>query len=124
MHRERGGATARLSAGGAPGINPSLAEASKPIDLEVRPGAQDDRDGRDDPQGHVAPAQDHLDEAAPYTAVAVDERIVGGSDAGTEAALRARQTDPSLEINLLVADGFLDYSICGLPFFLSGEVDD
>ncbi len=50
--------------------------------------------------------------------------IVGGSDAGTEAALRARRTDPSLEITLLVADGFLNYSICGLPFYLSGEVED
>ncbi len=50
--------------------------------------------------------------------------IVGGSDAGTEAALRARRTDPSLEITLLVADGYLNYSICGLPFYLSGEVED
>ncbi len=50
--------------------------------------------------------------------------IVGGSDAGTEAALRARRTDPSLEITLLVADEFLNFSICGLPFYLSGEVED
>ncbi|MGO9178452.1 MAG: FAD-dependent oxidoreductase [Candidatus Limnocylindrales bacterium] len=50
--------------------------------------------------------------------------IVGGSDAGTEAALCARRTDASLEITLLVADEYLNYSICGLPFYLSGEVGD
>lgn len=50
--------------------------------------------------------------------------IIGGSDAGTEAALRAGQTDPSLEITMIVADGFVNYSICGLPFFVSGEVED
>ncbi len=50
--------------------------------------------------------------------------IVGGSDAGTEAALRARRIDASLEITMIVADGYLNYSICGLPFFVSGEVED
>ena len=50
--------------------------------------------------------------------------IIGGSDAGTEAALRARGTDRSLEITMLVADEFVNFSVCGLPFFLSGEVGD
>jgi NADPH-dependent 2,4-dienoyl-CoA reductase/sulfur reductase-like enzyme len=50
--------------------------------------------------------------------------IIGGSDAGTEAALRARLTDPALEITIVVADAFLNFSICGLPFFVSGEVDE
>ncbi len=50
--------------------------------------------------------------------------IVGGSDAGTEAALAARLTDPSLEITVLVADEYLNFSICGLPFLVSREVDD
>jgi NADPH-dependent 2,4-dienoyl-CoA reductase/sulfur reductase-like enzyme len=50
--------------------------------------------------------------------------IVGGSDAGISAALRARGIDPASEVSVVVADGFANYSICGLPFYLSGEVSD
>jgi NADPH-dependent 2,4-dienoyl-CoA reductase/sulfur reductase-like enzyme len=49
---------------------------------------------------------------------------VGGSDAGISAALRAREIDPSLEPTLVVADSYPNFSICGLPFYLSGEVSD
>src|SRR5580698_1922998 len=47
--------------------------------------------------------------------------IIGGSDAGVSAALRAREVDPSWNVRLVVADRFPNYSICGLPFYLSGE---
>jgi NADPH-dependent 2,4-dienoyl-CoA reductase/sulfur reductase-like enzyme len=50
--------------------------------------------------------------------------IVGGSDAGISAALRARELDSSVAITIAVADAFPNYSICGLPFYLSGEVPD
>ncbi len=50
--------------------------------------------------------------------------IIGGSDAGTSAALRAREVAPDLEVTVVVADAFPNYSICGLPFYLSGEVPD
>jgi hypothetical protein len=50
--------------------------------------------------------------------------IVAGSDAGISAALRAREVDPSIDVTLVVADSFPNYSICGLPFYLSGEVAD
>jgi len=50
--------------------------------------------------------------------------IIGGSDAGISAALRARELDPSVEPTLVVADGYPNFSICGLPFYLSGEVSD
>ncbi len=50
--------------------------------------------------------------------------VVGGSDAGVSAALRAREIDPSALVTMLVADAFPNYSICGLPFYLSGEVPD
>lgn len=50
--------------------------------------------------------------------------IVGGSDAGISAALRAREIDPGLDITVIIADSFPNYSICGLPFFLSGEVSE
>ena len=48
--------------------------------------------------------------------------IIGGSDAGVSAGLRARELDPTTEVTLVVADRFPNYSICGIPYFLSGEV--
>jgi NADPH-dependent 2,4-dienoyl-CoA reductase/sulfur reductase-like enzyme len=50
--------------------------------------------------------------------------VIGGSDAGVSAALRARELDRNTEISVLLEDGFPNYSICGLPFFISGETPD
>ncbi|MCK8604269.1 FAD-dependent oxidoreductase [Desulfoferrobacter suflitae] len=50
--------------------------------------------------------------------------IIGGSDAGISAALRARELDPTIEITVAVADRYPNFSICGLPFYLSGEVSN
>jgi NADPH-dependent 2,4-dienoyl-CoA reductase/sulfur reductase-like enzyme len=50
--------------------------------------------------------------------------IIGGSDAGISAALRARELDRNVKVTVLLADDFPNYSICGLPFFLSGETPD
>jgi NADPH-dependent 2,4-dienoyl-CoA reductase/sulfur reductase-like enzyme len=50
--------------------------------------------------------------------------VVGGSDAGISAALRARELEPDAEITVLVADDYPNFSICGLPYFLSGETPD
>jgi NADPH-dependent 2,4-dienoyl-CoA reductase/sulfur reductase-like enzyme len=50
--------------------------------------------------------------------------IIGGSDAGVAAGLRSHELDPSWEITLVLADEFPNYSICGLPFYLSGETPD
>jgi NADPH-dependent 2,4-dienoyl-CoA reductase/sulfur reductase-like enzyme len=50
--------------------------------------------------------------------------VIGGSDAGISAGLRARELDPSVEVTLLVADRFPNLSICGLPYYLSGDVAD
>jgi NADPH-dependent 2,4-dienoyl-CoA reductase/sulfur reductase-like enzyme len=50
--------------------------------------------------------------------------IIGGSDAGISAALRARELAPSTEVTVAVADRYQNFSICGLPFYLSGEVPD
>jgi NADPH-dependent 2,4-dienoyl-CoA reductase/sulfur reductase-like enzyme len=47
--------------------------------------------------------------------------IIGGSDAGIAAALRARELSATAEITLVLADEFPNYSICGLPFYVSGE---
>src|ERR1700737_4624511 len=50
--------------------------------------------------------------------------VVGGSDAGVAAALRARQVDATADIDVVVGDAFPNFSICGLPYLLSGEVKD
>jgi hypothetical protein len=50
--------------------------------------------------------------------------IVGGSDAGISAGLRAKELDPGCKVTIVVADRFPNYSICGLPFYLSGEVPE
>jgi NADPH-dependent 2,4-dienoyl-CoA reductase/sulfur reductase-like enzyme len=50
--------------------------------------------------------------------------IIGGSDAGISAALRAKELAPEVKVTVVVADAFPNYSICGLPFYLSGEIPD
>ena len=50
--------------------------------------------------------------------------IIGGSDAGISASLRAKEVDPEIEATVILADSFPNYSICGLPFYLSGEIMD
>ena len=47
--------------------------------------------------------------------------IIGGSDAGISAGLRAKEVDPTSDVLLVVADSYPNFSICGLPFYLSGE---
>jgi NADPH-dependent 2,4-dienoyl-CoA reductase/sulfur reductase-like enzyme len=47
---------------------------------------------------------------------------VGGSDAGISAALRAREVDPGAEFTVVVADAYPNFSICGIPYYVSGEV--
>jgi NADPH-dependent 2,4-dienoyl-CoA reductase/sulfur reductase-like enzyme len=50
--------------------------------------------------------------------------VIGGSDAGIAAALRAHELDPAVEPIVVVADAFPNFSICGLPHYLSGDVPD
>ena len=49
---------------------------------------------------------------------------IGGSDAGIQAALRARELDPSADVTVILADGYPNYSICGIPYYVSGDVAD
>lgn len=48
--------------------------------------------------------------------------IIGGSDAGISAALRIRELAPKTAVTVMLADNYPNFSICGLPFYLSGEV--
>lgn len=50
--------------------------------------------------------------------------VIGGSDAGISAGLHAREVDPSVEPLLIVADAFPNFSICGIPYHVSGDVPD
>jgi NADPH-dependent 2,4-dienoyl-CoA reductase/sulfur reductase-like enzyme len=50
--------------------------------------------------------------------------VVGGSDAGISAGLWARQVDPTAEPLLIVGDAFPNFSICGIPYHVSGDVAD
>ena len=47
--------------------------------------------------------------------------IIRGSDAGIAAALRARELSDEISISLVFADEYPNVSICGLPFYVSGE---
>ncbi|WP_405577159.1 FAD-dependent oxidoreductase [Streptomyces sp. NBC_01092] len=47
---------------------------------------------------------------------------IGGSDAGISATLRARELDPDSEVTVVVADAYPNFSICGIPYYVSGEV--
>ena len=47
---------------------------------------------------------------------------IGGSDAGISAVLRAREVDPDSDVTVVVADAFPNFSICGIPYYVSGEV--
>ncbi len=48
--------------------------------------------------------------------------VIGGSDAGISAALRARELDPTADVTVIVADAYPNYSICGIPYYFTGEV--
>jgi NADPH-dependent 2,4-dienoyl-CoA reductase/sulfur reductase-like enzyme len=50
--------------------------------------------------------------------------VIGGSDAGIEAARRALELDPDAEVTVVVADAFPNFSICGIPYYVSGDVAD
>src|SRR5260370_38732359 len=48
--------------------------------------------------------------------------LIGGSDAGISAALRARELDPAADVTVVLADAYPNFSICGIPYYVSGEV--
>ncbi|RQD77471.1 MAG: CoA-disulfide reductase, partial [Halanaerobium sp. MSAO_Bac5] len=49
--------------------------------------------------------------------------IIGGSDVGISAALRIRELDQSIRPLIIADNNFPNFSICGIPFFLGGEVE-
>ena len=63
-----------------------------------------------------APVSHHTREPAMHLV------MIGGSDAGISAALRARELDPGAEVTVVAADAYPNFSICGIPYYVSGEV--
>jgi NADPH-dependent 2,4-dienoyl-CoA reductase/sulfur reductase-like enzyme len=50
--------------------------------------------------------------------------MIGGSDAGISAALRARELKDDVHATVVGGDDYPNFSICGLPFYMSGETPD
>jgi NADPH-dependent 2,4-dienoyl-CoA reductase/sulfur reductase-like enzyme len=50
--------------------------------------------------------------------------VIGGVAAGTKAASRARRVNPDLEITIYQEEPEISISECGLPYFLSGVVEE
>jgi NADPH-dependent 2,4-dienoyl-CoA reductase/sulfur reductase-like enzyme len=49
--------------------------------------------------------------------------VVGGGAAGMSAASAARRVDPALQIVVFEGGGHAAYGVCGLPYYLGGEVE-
>ncbi len=50
--------------------------------------------------------------------------VVGGCAAGMSAASKARRTNPDLDIVVYEKTGFVAYGACGLPYYVSGLIQD
>jgi NADPH-dependent 2,4-dienoyl-CoA reductase/sulfur reductase-like enzyme len=50
--------------------------------------------------------------------------IIGGCAAGMSAASKARRLNPDLEIIVYERTGFVSYGSCGLPYYVSGLIED
>jgi len=50
--------------------------------------------------------------------------VIGGSDAGLMASLRAKELSPETQVIMMLRDKYPNWSICGEPFYISGETKD
>jgi NADH oxidase (H2O2-forming) len=50
--------------------------------------------------------------------------IIGGGIAGTAAAISARRTNGNVQIQVIDHERYMQYSRCGLPYLVSGEVKE
>jgi CoA-dependent NAD(P)H sulfur oxidoreductase len=50
--------------------------------------------------------------------------VIGGVAAGAKAAAKARRVDPNSEIIIYQDESEVSYSACGLPYVISGVIDD
>src|SRR6516164_7796631 len=68
------------------------------------------------------PARPSPREQANRGSLAMHLVMIGGSDAGISAALRARELDPAADVTVVLEDAYPNFSICGIPYYVSGEV--
>ncbi len=50
--------------------------------------------------------------------------VIGGVALGPKAACRCKRLDPSAEVTLIDENVFISYGGCGIPFYLSGEINN
>jgi len=50
--------------------------------------------------------------------------VIGGGASGSQAALEARKFDKNAEITIIEKQNFPQYSLCGLPYAISGDIDN
>jgi len=50
--------------------------------------------------------------------------IVGGVAGGASAAARARRVDESAQISIFERGPYISFANCGLPYHISGEIED
>lgn len=50
--------------------------------------------------------------------------VIGGVAAGLSAAGRAKRLSPELKVTVFERSGYCAYTACGLPYFVSGVIDD
>ncbi len=50
--------------------------------------------------------------------------VIGASAAGLKAASRARRLMPDVKVTVLEEGKFISYAACGLPYYLSGDIED
>ncbi len=80
-------------------------------------------------QGTTADFEMKLARAAPEAPERQEEPrlkvvVIGGVAAGPKAAAKARRSDQRASITIVERGEFLSYSGCGLPYYISGKVDD
>ena len=49
--------------------------------------------------------------------------IIGGVACGPKTAARLRRLDPEADITLIDKGSVLSYGACGMPYYVSGDVD-
>ena len=50
--------------------------------------------------------------------------VLGGDAAGMTAALHVRRAQPDWDVVVLERSPYTSYSMCGLPFYVAGDIDD
>jgi NADPH-dependent 2,4-dienoyl-CoA reductase/sulfur reductase-like enzyme len=53
-----------------------------------------------------------------------DLLVAGGDAAGMSAASQARRIDPDMTIGVMERGEHVSYAACGMPYYLSGDIDD